>query len=740
MNKNFKNKQAEEFYNEYQKLSEFKKITVRYVIKRKQKHRFHIVAPSPWPIFSAGSAFVFVMGMIFWMHFSDSIVLIFGIILICMSFYFWFKDIIREGVYMGYHTRVVERSLRLGFMLFLVSEVMFFFGFFWALMHFSLTGEWASGNIWPPEGIVHHFFYENLNTVYDTIGVTQDTLLYFLNPYFSQSLFTHLFGRTRSFLDYELSRTTLLSCSNIDDMVRYTFDWTNKTLSVPREWLYLNLATYYMDWRSVSAELASYETGYAPKTMVWKRPCVRLAVRLLSLDFPSILVTKIDKAITKFHIFRLVTADNYPLSEATKAKMAKIYNEYPSSWEYWSGMEHPNHMYSYYAYWVRDGLVPIIEGNRDPILFVNGFSSGLLINPYKVPLLNTLLLVTSGACLTASHLKLRLEQFWPCKMLIILTIMFGLLFFYHQVGEYLTSAFSMNDGIYGSLFFVLTGFHGLHVIVGTIFLIVCCLRLFYSHFTAGNHFAFEAAAWYWHFVDVVWILLFLLLYLWPSARYFGGHTVDIVLNKCTEFYKPEIYFNINVNKTLYYKALIAQTVDPRALEVYKWYWFSTKCSPLSHFIEKYWNQYYNFETTVSRGVKLGFFTETIYPLWFKIEKMLFYYFGKYYAWSDKKLIADHFINKNGGMDRSYSYASFVKRNAWDGVNQYNMGTTTCTIYVKPVVYGVPAQFWTCHVNKHFSVDGYLNFDRTIFGHHFFPPEFATGWEAARLKCNAGGCA
>jgi cytochrome c oxidase subunit 3 len=143
---------------------------------------------------------------------------------------------------------------------------------------------------------------------------------------------------------------------------------------------------------------------------------------------------------------------------------------------------------------IRHKYVTFTEHDRNPVIHITSFSSGLLINPYGKPLLNTALLLTSGSFLTYAHLHLRLENFRQAKIGTAITILFGLMFFYFQFCEYLGSGFSINDGIYGSLFFVLTGFHGIHVIVGTIFLIVCLLRLFYSHFTAGNHFAFEAAA------------------------------------------------------------------------------------------------------------------------------------------------------------------------------------------------------------------------------------------------------
>jgi len=127
-------------------------------------------------------------------------------------------------------------------------------------------------------------------------------------------------------------------------------------------------------------------------------------------------------------------------------------------------------------------------------LTVNFYHPGVLVNPYRIPLLNTALLLTSGFVLTVAHSYLRIENFLAAFRALNITIFFGLFFILLQGYEYFFSTFAINDGVYGSIFYMLTGFHGFHVIVGTIFLIVCTCRLRASHFTSNNHFAFEAAA------------------------------------------------------------------------------------------------------------------------------------------------------------------------------------------------------------------------------------------------------
>ncbi len=137
-----------------------------------------------------------------------------------------------------------------------------------------------------------------------------------------------------------------------------------------------------------------------------------------------------------------------------------------------------------------------------------------VINPFEIPLLNTVLLLTSGAALTWSHHCILLGCKIKSLFALFLTIFLGIIFTLFQVYEYLVAPFSISDSVFGSIFYLTTGFHGFHVFVGTIFLIVCFFRLFLDHFSKQQHFGFEAAAWYWHFVDIVWILLFIIYYIW----------------------------------------------------------------------------------------------------------------------------------------------------------------------------------------------------------------------------------
>jgi len=252
-----------------------------------------MVSPSPWPFLTAWCAFALVLGATLFMHgYAYGFdFLAYGLLSLLYSMALWWRDVIREATFEGRHTRSVQRGLRLGFILFIVSEVMFFFAFFWAFFHSSLSPAVQIGCLWPPEGIV---------------------------PF----------------------------------------------------------------------------------------------------------------------------------------------------------------------------------------------------NPWGVPLLNTYILLLSGATITATHHYLLKGDAVAVRAYMVYTILLALFFTAVQVSEYRESTFSINDGVYGSTFFMATGFHGFHVLVGTLFIGVCYGRLLRHHFTRHHHIGFEAAAWYWHFVDVVWLFLFVSIYWW----------------------------------------------------------------------------------------------------------------------------------------------------------------------------------------------------------------------------------
>ncbi len=156
-----------------------------------------------------------------------------------------------------------------------------------------------------------------------------------------------------------------------------------------------------------------------------------------------------------------------------------------------------------------------------------------VLDPFGFPLLNTFILLCSGTTVTWAHHAMihghrggEMKGLWGAlgvgeddglKKGLWLTILLGMLFTSIQAYEYIHAPFNFKANIFGATFFMATGFHGFHVIIGTIFLIVCLVRAYKGDFTPKHHFGFEAAAWYWHFVDVVWLFLFVSIYVWGGA-------------------------------------------------------------------------------------------------------------------------------------------------------------------------------------------------------------------------------
>nr|YP_010960263.1 cytochrome c oxidase subunit III [Sternoptyx obscura]WNG77903.1 cytochrome c oxidase subunit III [Sternoptyx obscura]WNH23160.1 cytochrome c oxidase subunit III [Sternoptyx obscura] len=258
-----------------------------------QAHMYHMVDPSPWPLVGALGALMMTSGLAVWFHFHSMIVMTVGLVVVLLTMLQWWRDIVREGTYMGYHTPPVQKGLRYGMVLFITSEVFFFLGFFWAFYHASLAPTPELGGVWPPTG--------------------------------------------------------------------------------------------------VSA-----------------------------------------------------------------------------------------------------------------------------LDPFEVPLLNTAVLLASGVTVTWAHHSLMDGNRTEGISSLALTLLLGFYFTFLQAMEYYEAPFTIADGVYGSTFFVATGFHGLHVIIGSLFLAVCLFRQVFHHFTSGHHFGFEAAAWYWHFVDVVWLFLYVSIYWWGA--------------------------------------------------------------------------------------------------------------------------------------------------------------------------------------------------------------------------------
>nr|ARX96606.1 cytochrome c oxidase subunit 3 [Xylocopa appendiculata] len=164
---------------------------------------------------------------------------------------------------------------------------------------------------------------------------------------------------------------------------------------------------------------------------------------------------------------------------------------------------------SFFWTFFHSSISPTIEiGLTWPPMMINSF------NPYDIPLLNSVILVSSGFTITWSHHSLLNKNYMNFNKSLTYTLMLGVYFITLQYMEYYESQFCMNDSIFGSVFFMMTGFHGLHVIIGILMISTMFLRFKMNHFSNIHHFHFEASLWYWHFVDVVWLFLYLFVYWW----------------------------------------------------------------------------------------------------------------------------------------------------------------------------------------------------------------------------------
>nr|WKU83875.1 cytochrome c oxidase subunit III [Cheilosia albitarsis] len=166
---------------------------------------------------------------------------------------------------------------------------------------------------------------------------------------------------------------------------------------------------------------------------------------------------------------------------------------------------------SFFWAFFHSSLSPAIElGAMWPPLGITPF------NPFQIPLLNTTILLASGITVTWAHHSLMENNHSQTTQGLFFTVLLGIYFTMLQAYEYIEAPFTIADAVYGSTFFMATGFHGLHVLIGTTFLLICLIRHFNNHFSKNHHFGFEAAAWYWHFVDIVWLFLYISIYWWGS--------------------------------------------------------------------------------------------------------------------------------------------------------------------------------------------------------------------------------
>nr|YP_005087980.1 cytochrome c oxidase subunit III [Pauropus longiramus]ADT63082.1 cytochrome c oxidase subunit III [Pauropus longiramus] len=157
------------------------------------------------------------------------------------------------------------------------------------------------------------------------------------------------------------------------------------------------------------------------------------------------------------------------------------------------------------------------HSSLSPTFFIGSLWPPIPINPFdplQIPFLNTIILLSSGLTVTWSHHSMLISNLFLSKLSLLITILLGVYFSLLQLFEYMEASFTLADSIYSSCFFMATSFHGFHVMIGSSFLLVMLARMLATHFSKHHHFGYEAAIWYWHFVDVVWLFLYLAIYWW----------------------------------------------------------------------------------------------------------------------------------------------------------------------------------------------------------------------------------
>lgn len=424
-------------------------------------HPYHMVKPSIWPFLTSVSLFFLVVSMISTFYETNRLLLVFHIgpfniffivslLFLFINMYGWWSDVSIES---GEHTQFVVQGLKIGMVLFIASEVLFFFSFFWALFQVSLSPDIQIGGVWPPVGfesmVLDFKKVPLLNTVLllsSGITVTYAHLAFFVN-----------FNLTEPFV-FHTSRTTKHVVHSVFPNVTI---YGEQVMSAP----------YEVNENNVRERKYIWGRDPIPTRQIYPRPESFIKTYGTALD-----LSVFDGQLT------------------TPKEVKKAY--------FFKGDDRS-------FYFKVAALLKALGGSH------------IFIKKYCVKDLFRQSDAATGL----------IKGLWA----MVLTISFALLFLSLQLVEYFEAFFSISDSVYGSTFFVMTGFHGLHVLVGTIFLIVSTYRIANGNFFGRHSTGLECAIWYWHFVDVVWLFLYISIYYWGNIviadfnydLYFIGNLSDV---------------------------------------------------------------------------------------------------------------------------------------------------------------------------------------------------------------------
>lgn len=547
--KTFYNKTVHFFYNKNSY------IRMQYIIRKipfgNFGHSFHIVNPSPWPLIMSIGLFFFTISLIQCFHCYSSwkLNMFIGFFIIVCSATLWWRDVIRESTYEGFHTRAVRRGLRYGMKLFILSEIMFFVSFFWAFFHSTLSPAVELGGIWPPDEI------ETL----DPWGIpTANTILLFASgifiTVFHKALKHHYWNRLVNlylykppiFGTFDSKRHTYFKKYHWrwgynhrrgDDHLaaRRPFFFASQTLLTPHVYSYsrllvsreflkifnkknsilnINDKSYFLnkfklfwgfyrrlicswhigEWCIIRPLRVFYGTGtifntyyFAYDLLIWWyiSPLNKIYGAIVGLD---------DLYGDKYN-YREVFGDLMPNTichpvHSFETPTNLIYRERRAD----VVLHYSNHT-------IRTGYTARFPGNPS-------FPASPTWNlPRRYPMG---MLMDRGEWRILHH-----KWEWRLSLTAFAVLLCGVLFLTFQIIEYNLATYDISDGIFGSVFYMATGFHGIHVFIGLIYLGVCFFRFFkLNEFTRDRHLGLELAIWYWHFVDGVWLVLYGFFYHW----------------------------------------------------------------------------------------------------------------------------------------------------------------------------------------------------------------------------------
>jgi len=490
------------------------------------------------------------------------------ILIIALSIIFWFRDVVFEATNLGYHTKSVRKLLRFGFLLFIASEVMFFFSFFWAFFHSSLAPSSQIGGIWPPMNIIVPYCWDLpfLNTILllsSGAWITAAHYMLLASGNKRQNFDYFYFGlNVQRLKNFVYDFCVALNIKGIDiffwqmnrNLFQFIFQksaWSSNIISVYSQiCLYSNLINslllnsifvvkkdqYLIENGIAVCELNKWKLKnnyylagiYIPFKVLNLNKYVVLGI-LYYLDICLILnhfgffIVRIffyKLQFLFFYLFGSVKTINKSYLASKHSFVSTVNNNVRLVTEFEDVFK-----------WIEENNIFMILTNIrlpkyfDRLVNINLFFSFVLIsklhifqNLYSqnVRYNDSLYLSKHSGVNNLYDFILKRIKLYAVDKFLFLTLVCGGAFLFCQVAEYYENLFEICDSVYSSAFYLMTGFHGLHVLVGMIFIFIIKFRLTFHHFTKRHHLGLSFSIWYWHFVDIVWIVLFLVVYIWGS--------------------------------------------------------------------------------------------------------------------------------------------------------------------------------------------------------------------------------